>query len=72
VDGLPTILCIVKAKKIRNQILIASLYKGNVMNMKVTTCVKEEHKARVERVRFEKALRLNLFRILFGYSAGHL
>jgi hypothetical protein len=51
VDGLRTILYVVKAKKIRNQVLIASLYKGNVMNMKVTTCVKEEHKARKERLR---------------------
>jgi len=54
VDGLPTNLCIVKAKKILNQVLIASLYKGNIVKLKVTTCVKEEHKARVERVILKK------------------
>jgi hypothetical protein len=52
VNGLPTNLCIVKAKKIQNQALIASLCKGNIVKLKVTTYVKEEHEARVERVTF--------------------
>jgi hypothetical protein len=46
VDGLPVSLWTVKAKKIRKQVLIASIYKGTVVTMTVGACFKEKHKAR--------------------------